>query len=468
MKHILIVDDNKANLTSAKTALADIYKVTAVVSGEQALKFLEKNTPDMILLDINMPGMDGFEVMSKIKSDFDLRDIPIIFLTADSDVETEQRCLDEGAVDFIAKPFVPAVMRSRISRTLELQDLRKSLENKLDEKIKEVSDIKSKSLQDALTGLWNRAYTEEKVGELIKEGVKGALFMMDMDNFKAINDNYGHIAGDNTLRMFGKTLEKYALDGDIVCRIGGDEFMTFVVGETSKSALSNHAADIIADMAHYLDEECKFDTNSSVSVGIAQFPEDGADFKTLYNAADKALYHVKQNGKNAYHFFSDQYAAESSRASNSVDIAHLREMMCRTDPGKGAYMLDYDSFHYVYNFIRRLVERHDKDVNTLLFTLFNEDADPAETEIAVEYLDRAIFTSLRRADVSTRYSSRQVIVLLFEAKEEGGMVCAERILTTFRSMYKGKLDFGYDVVKMEGSGIMKLTLPSERETPFVP
>lgn len=454
MKQILIVDDNKANLTAAKTALSDVYKTTAVVSGSQALKFLENNTPDMILLDINMPEMDGFEVMSRIQGMHECASIPIIFLTADNEAETEQKCLDAGAVDFIAKPFVPAVMRSRIGRILELEDLRKSLANRLDEKIKEVSDIKSKSFQDALTGLWNRAYTEEKVGEMLAKGVKGALFMMDMDNFKAINDNYGHIAGDGTLKAFADTLRKYAGEDDVICRIGGDEFMTFVAGPTSKSALGNHATDIITDMCCFL-ENSKFETNSSVSVGIAQFPEDGNDFKALYNAADKALYYVKQNGKNSYHFYSDQSAAENRRASNSVDLNYLRDMMRRTDPGNGAYMLDFDNFHYVYNFIRRIVERHNEDVNTILFTLQNENADPNEIEQAVELLDRAIFTSLRRADVSARYSSRQVIVMLYDSKQNGGQLCAERILSCYRKLYTGDLIFDYDVVQMESSGLMK-------------
>lgn len=454
MKHILIVDDNKANLTAARVALSDIYKTTAVVSGAQALKFLENNTPDIILLDINMPEMDGFEVLSKIQLMPDCSSIPVIFLTADNDAETEQRCFDAGAVDFIAKPFVTAVMRSRIGRILELEQLRKSLANRLDEKIKEVSDIKSKSFQDALTGLWNRAYTEEKVGEMLNKGVKGALFMMDMDNFKAINDNYGHMAGDGTLKAFADTLRKYAGEDDIICRIGGDEFMTFVAGPSSKSALGNHATEIITDMCSFL-ENSRFETNSSVSVGIAQFPEDGNDFKSLYNAADKALYHVKQNGKNSYHFFSDQSAAESKRASNSVDLNNLREMMQRNDPGKGAYMLDFDNFHYVYNFIRRIVERHDEDVNTILFTLRNEDADLNEVEQAVELLDRAIFSSLRRADVSARYSSRQVIVMLFDSKEGGGQICAERIIANYKKVYTGDLIFDYDIVKMESSGLMK-------------
>ena len=141
MKHILIVDDNKTSLSSAKSALNDLYKVTAVTSGIQALKFLEKNQCDIILLDINMPEMDGFEVMKKIHENGDMGDIPIIFLTADNDADTESRCLEEGAADFIAKPFILNVMRSRISRILELNDLRKNLEEKLDERTRHISHI---------------------------------------------------------------------------------------------------------------------------------------------------------------------------------------------------------------------------------------------------------------------------------------------------------------------------------------
>ncbi len=141
MKHILIVDDNKTSLASAKSALNNIYKITAVTSGAQALKFLESNVCDIILLDINMPEMDGFEVMKKIRMNKAYDDISIIFLTADSDPETESRCLEEGAVDFIAKPFVLNVMRSRISRILELADLRKNLAEKLEERTQHISHI---------------------------------------------------------------------------------------------------------------------------------------------------------------------------------------------------------------------------------------------------------------------------------------------------------------------------------------
>ncbi|MBQ7958680.1 MAG: response regulator [Oscillospiraceae bacterium] len=250
MKHILIVDDNKMNLLLAKKVLSDTYNVTAVLSGKEALDFLGKDTCDLVLLDINMPEMDGFEVMGEIRKIETHKTLPIIFLTADDDAETENRCLEEGALDFIAKPFVPSVMRSRIGRILELEDMRKKLSDKLEEKIKEVTDIKSRSQQDALTGLWNRAYTEKAVNDMLSEGVKGALFMIDMDNFKAINDNYGHIEGDETLKMFAETMRDYSKDGDVLCRIGGDEFVMFIKDVTSKTDLGNLAGDIISDLCY--------------------------------------------------------------------------------------------------------------------------------------------------------------------------------------------------------------------------
>lgn len=451
MKEILIVDDNKLNLTVAKNVLKTIYNITAAASGAEALEAVEKHGFDLILLDINMPEMDGFEVLEKLRSAPETKDIPVIFLTADSDADTETRCFESGAIDFIAKPFVPEVMRSRISRVLELEELRKSLADKLMIKTREVEDIQSKSQKDALTGLWNRNYTEKLVDEIFSSGGSGALMMIDMDNFKAINDNYGHIAGDRTLKMFAETLEAYCGKDDILCRIGGDEFVVFVTSTHSKNELSNLAGDILADLCRKLDE-CKFDTNSSVSIGIAQAPDDGKEFKELYNAADKALYYVKQNGKNSFHFYSDKKEAENKRAGNAVDLDYLREIMDRTDGGHGAYLMDYDNFHHVYNFIRRFVERNNHDVSTLLFTAvsaYGEEADISEIEEALELLEKAVYSSLRRVDVSTRYSSKQLIVILMNANPENSEMVAKRIIDVFNKMYtKGKVRLEYGIAQM--------------------
>lgn len=444
MNTILVVDDNKQNLAVARNVLSSEYKVIPVMKGQQALTYLESSDCDIILLDTNMPDMDGFELLSRIREMERFRSTPVIFLTADSDPDTETRCFKEGANDFIAKPFVPEVMLSRIGRILELEQLRRSLADRLEEKTKEVSDIKSKSRQETLTGLWNRTYAEEAINEMLKSGVKGALFMMDMDNFKLINDNYGHIAGDETLKMFADTLRELSAEGDVLCRLGGDEFMVFVKDATSKDELIRRALAIITDICRKI-EERKFDTNTSVSIGIAQAPEDGAEFSKLYNSADKALYYVKQNGKNSCHFFSDKLQAENSR--KTVDLQYLINLMSRGDKDEGTYRLDFESFHHVYNFIRRFVERSNRDVQAVLFTISETDdqSDEAETEFALELLEKAIYTSLRRSDVSTRYSGKQLIVILMDTNTENAGMVSERIIRNFYGMYtagKVKVDYG--------------------------
>lgn len=141
MYHILIVDDDKINLTVARNALSGTYKVTAVTSGEQALRFFQNNLCDLVLLDINMPEMDGFEVMTKIRDIPEAADIPIIFLTADNDPQVESRCLKEGAMDFITKPFVQNVMLSRIGHALELEALRQDLEGQLEARTLHIKHI---------------------------------------------------------------------------------------------------------------------------------------------------------------------------------------------------------------------------------------------------------------------------------------------------------------------------------------
>ena len=447
MKTILVVDDNKLNLASARKVLQDGYKVIPVTKGQQALTYLENGECDIILLDINMPEMDGFELLERIRKIDHCKNIPVIFLTADNDAETETRCFTMGAVDFVTKPFVPEVMLSRIGRILEIEDLRRSLTNRLEEKTQEVFFIKTKSHQDALTGLWDRAYTEEMVGGLLRTGVRGAMMMIDLDNFKSINDNYGHIAGDRALKMFADVLREYASEEDITCRIGGDEFVIFLRNVTAKDELSDRATDIIAAMNRKL-QSSGFETNSSVSIGIARTPEDGKEFIELYSSADKALYYVKQNGKNSYHFFSDKLQSPDSSSRKTVDLKYLQDLMSRGDNGRGAYLLNFQNFNHVYNFIRRFVDRSKTDVQTVLFTVSESGSsgiDTRETEEALELLERAIYTSLRRSDVTTRYSSKQLIVILMEANSEDGDMVAGRIIENFDKINPNKkirIDYG--------------------------
>ena len=441
MKTILIIDDNKLNLTTARTVLSSEYRVVPVMRGQQALTFLADNACDLVLLDINMPKMDGFEVLENIRKIQRCRNLPVIFLTADSDADTETRCFKAGAVDFIAKPFVPDVMRSRVSRALELEELRRNLARRLRQKTREVSVIKDMAQQDALTGLWNRGYTEDAVTDLLGQGDCGALMMLDIDNFKSVNDTYGHGIGDDMLKMIADTLRSCTGDGDVLCRIGGDEFMVFLKNMSTKAQICESAAAIVTQVREKT-EELGIEVNTSVSIGIAQAPEDGNDFTTLYSCADKALYHVKRNGKNFFHFYGSNLIHEGNQM---VDLQYLYELLSRADAGKGAYQLNLESFQYIFNFIRRATEQRKLDVMMLLFTI--SETDDAR---AMEILEKTAGYFLRRSDILTRYSGRQLLATLPRAAEEDADTYAKQIIENFGKFYTGNpVQINYAVSRMD-------------------
>ena len=438
MKTILVVDDNKMNLATARTVLSNDYKVIPVMRGQQALTYLESSECDIVLLDINMPDMDGFEVLQRIRSMEKCRNIPVIFLTADNDADTETRCFKAGAVDFIAKPFVPEVMASRISRALEIEQLRRTLADKLEQKTRE-------SQQDALTGLWDREYTEDMVNGMLKEGVTGALMMIDIDNFKSVNDVYGHSTGDKMLRTLADTLRKFAAEGDVLCRIGGDEFVVFIKDASVEAVTRKRAMDTIADLNDRI-EEFGFEIDTSISIGIACVPDDGQDFTALYSSADKALYYVKRNGKNSFHFFSEKIETDAKGGQELVDLKYLQELLHRTDSGRGVYLLALESFQCVYNFIRRYIYHFEKeDATMLLFTL-----EAAEDTTVMEALEKVIGMYLRRSDVTTRYSNRQIVVILTNTLPEKGQKVAERVIERFNQIYPaGPVRIEYSVARVD-------------------
>ncbi len=162
---ILVVDDDRLNLMVAQKLLAEDYHVAAVNSGELALRYLGKNHPDLVLLDIQMPDMDGFEVMRKIQEDEHWRKIPVIFLTADRTAETEEECFKLGAVDYIGKPFVPSIMLQRIHRTIELEDYRRSLEHMVEQQLQRITQLQ----QDIIFSMANLIESRDgTTGEHVK------------------------------------------------------------------------------------------------------------------------------------------------------------------------------------------------------------------------------------------------------------------------------------------------------------
>lgn len=452
MKHILIVDDDMMNLVLEKHALSGIYNITSVTSGEEAIQSLEKELPDLVLLDIEMPGMDGRKVAEIMKADDRWKEIPIVFVTADSDPETEAECLQMGADDFIIKPFVPIVMTRRIGRILELNDLKKTLEIQLEQKAKQIEDVTRLSITDALTGLYNRSYLESKVTELIMDGHKGTMFIMDIDNFKKVNDTFGHIAGDKTLQIFADTLRENTRKMDVICRLGGDEFVVFFLDMTDRNVAEEKAKAI---MNMFLE---KFRTqyslgDVSISIGISYCPEDGKVFKALYKNADKALYYTKNNGKNSYHFFEKNKEQTVETWNTAADLNNVRDLIeGKLDTSKGAFQVAYGEFQKIYDFILRCVARKQQLVQTVLLTLSAKDERDfriEDMENAMGVLQSAVKDSLRAVDVGTGYSSRQYILILMDANMENGTKVVERVIDRFYQLYQlDNIVLSYDIQTM--------------------
>lgn len=183
MKNILIVDDDRVNLIIAKRLLVKDYNPVTADSGKQALEYLEDHPVDLILLDVQMPEMDGFEVMSRLKENWKLRKIPVIFLTADKREETESKCFELGAVDYISKPFVPVIMQHRVRRSIELEDYQRNLEGRLLEQLQKVTELQDNAIimlanivesRDGTTGDHIRrtsAYTRFLIEKMLEAGI---------------------------------------------------------------------------------------------------------------------------------------------------------------------------------------------------------------------------------------------------------------------------------------------------------
>ena len=444
MKKILIVDDDAINCMLAKHALIDEYDVVTVNSGREALQFLKKEIPDLILMDIEMPEMNGKTVVTKIKACKQWSGIPVVFLTADSSPITEADCLQCGADDFITKPFVVDVMRQRVSKVLEAHATRKGLELALDQET-------LKSYTDSLTGLKNRAWLEKQLTMLLENGHGGTLFMTDLDNFKSMNDTYGHMIGDEVLQSFADALIQYSKEDDILCRLGGDEFVAFFTDVTEQKEAAAIAEGVIKTFAEKMGA-MGYAGIVSVSIG-ARITEGGEGFETLYADADETLYFVKESGKNSYHFWSENAEtgnAELKTIETDADLNDIHRMISmEQDKDKGAFHVEYEEFKKLYDFSMRCVARNGRNVQTLLFTLRTDGAASVSSlDDIMENLKQAVISTLRSSDTGTKYSCSQYIVLLMDTDAESGKTAAERVLDKFYGesrLSKSDVKVSYDI-----------------------
>ena len=312
-------------------------------------------------------------------------------------------------------------------------------------------DAKNRNALDFLTGIYTRDYAETKIGELLGNGKNGALFMMDVDNFKGINDKHGHIVGDRTLQLLASVLRDHAGEQDIACRLGGDEFVVFFTDITERETLCQKAESMIK-MYQERFQELGIHAHSSISIGISISPYHGMDFESLYRNADKALYYIKNNGKSSYHFFS-KHREEQYNQNSHADLDNIRRMIeGNMDVTRGAYNVAYDKFKNIYDFLSRCVERKQQQVQTALLSLHLRDETLEGGEIpekAMDALEAAVISSLRTVDVGSRYSDSQYIVILLDAHINTVSIVMERVRLKFYEMYQeGDLILTYDAQTM--------------------
>jgi diguanylate cyclase (GGDEF)-like protein len=291
---ILIVDDKATNIAILSDLLKDDYKIKVANSGQRALSLVrEKEKPDLILLDIEMPQMSGYDVCKALKSSAETIDIPIIFVTAKNSSEDEEYGLNLGAIDYIKKPFHSGIIKIRIKNHLTMKLKSKKLEEL--------------SMCDSLTGISNRRYfdeiLEQKYREIIREPKNLSIIMIDIDYFKLYNDNYGHWMGDECLTKVAIALKKaIKRPTDVLARYGGEEFIVLLKGVDKDGAkqVAQSLIDSISNLnlVHNFSPVSKIVTISA-GVAIKEVDEDISK-EDLIKKADAELYRAKNSGRNKF------------------------------------------------------------------------------------------------------------------------------------------------------------------------
>ncbi len=356
---VVVVDDEALSLMNARNLLsAEDMQVSCLRSGKDLMKFVDKNEPDVILLDVMMQGMDGFETLSALREfekEEGRRRTPVIFLTGDNDSDTVQRGLKAGAADFINKPFDQKILVSRIHKTIANSNVMKSL-------VEEAS-------QDKLTGFLNKEIGRRRISELCSSKV-GALGILNFDNFKMVNNLYGSNMGDRLLKAFADIVRSNTRTGDVISRVGGDEFIGFFSGMTEEAAVASLSArlnDQLIQKAMILMGD-DFDIPLGISIGVSFIPEQANEYEIAFKYADEAIYKVKQLGKHGYGIYSLE-EDDKQDVSIEAEYKHLVKIYDEYEEDDGALYVGGDSYANIYRYVHKLSKFFDHDANKVLFSL---------------------------------------------------------------------------------------------------
>ncbi len=327
--NILIVDDTLANLSLLFKALTEQgYKVRAVTNGKMALKAVQTVAPDLILLDVKMPEMDGYEVCEYLKASSATHDIPVIFLSALSESVDKIKGFEVGGIDYVTKPFQIPELLVRIKTQLQLQaakiEIRQlnqeleqrvaerttQLEREITEHIETQQQLRHMAFHDSLTNLPNRAFFLEILQKTIYRGQRRqnyfcSVLFLDCDRFKVVNDSLGHLVGDRVLIEVARRLESCLRPMDTVARFGGDEFTILLdeIGDFRNLISIAERINQVFKLPFYIDGQEIF---LSCSIGIVLVDQDYQDPDMILRDADIAMYRAKALGRDRYQIFAPE------------------------------------------------------------------------------------------------------------------------------------------------------------------
>ena len=295
MANILVVDDIKENIALLTYELEDEgHIVRAACNGKECIAAAAEHQPDLIFLDISMPVMDGMQTLHSLKSNSDTSEIPVIMVSANEDEEQIIRAMDNGAHDYVSKPFIYPILAARMRSALRIVEQRHAL-------AEANANLAQLASQDPLTEVYNRRYFLRRANiefnNLRRHGRSLGVVMIDADHFKQVNDQYGHAMGDQALLVICKICRHSLRAADFVGRLGGEEFV-ICCPETNIDE-----ANQIAERIRQKVEDAEISSNGkqcriSISVGVTAIRDSDQSFDQILQRADKLLYEAKKNGRN--------------------------------------------------------------------------------------------------------------------------------------------------------------------------
>jgi len=309
---VLADDDPSIRLMVRHVLESEEFDIVEASDGLEAIKAVEKYHPALILLDAVMPGIDGFTTCQQIKEKGHT-DIPVMMITGLDDDASVERAYEVGAIDFITKPIKWAVLKHRVKSVVS--------------KVIAERKVELLAYQDTLTGLPNRLLFADRLEQAVIRSERSktslALMLIDIDDFKLVNDSFGHDAGDKLIKAVGHLISKSLRRADTIARLGGDEFAVIIEGINSPDDAISIADNLTTILEHNvrLDDQ---ETYTSASIGISVYPDDGKDARTLLKNADTAMFRAKENGRHCFQFYKPEMsvsAMERLELENSLKAA---------------------------------------------------------------------------------------------------------------------------------------------------